>query len=244
MLGFGMLLEGQAYVLTARAWGEGGALVSLLCPSHGLVRGLLKRAKAAEVQPFNTVQYRHARRLEAQLGTLTLELTRSRAALWLGHPLQALALAAAAETLAAALPEGHPYPSLNGVVKNLLASNLGWRAYAGFERVLLSEMGYGLQLENPVPCHENSELAYISPTTLRSVPRAVARGYEHRLYPLPHCWGGPLAEEAADCAAALGLTGSLLVRALHGPWAAERLAARTRLVQAYLAAFGFNQAAA
>ncbi len=229
-----MLQEGSALVLTAKPWAEGGAVATLLCAQHGVVRGLLKRAKAAELQAFNTVHYRHARRLEAQLGTLTLELTCSRAHLWLGHPLPAMALAAAADTLAAALPEGHPYPAVHQVVGNLLASSLGWRAYAGFERVLLAEIGYGLQLESPVPCPENSELAYISPTTLRSVPRAVARGYEHRLFVLPHCWGGPLADEAADCAAALGLTGTLLARAIHGPFAQEKLSARSRLVQAYL----------
>jgi DNA repair protein RecO (recombination protein O) len=230
------LQEGTAVVLTARPWGEGGVVATLLCPAQGMVRGLVKRAKAAELQPLNQVRYRHSRRLESQLGTLALELERSRASLWLGHPRHALALTAAADLLAALLPESHPYPAVAVVLEHLLASDLGWRAYVGFERVVLEQVGYGLQLHQPVPCPENSELAYVSPTSWRSVPRAVARGYESRLLALPHCWGGPPAPEAADCAAALALTGTLLGRALHGSLAHEPLASRHRLGQAYLAA--------
>ena len=227
--------EGSAYVLATRPWGERGTIATLLCLQQGVVVGLIKRSQAQAVQPLNTVAYRHSRRLNSQLGTLSLELSRSRAHLWLGQPRAALALAATADLLAALLPEGHPYPGVITVLEAWLQSDLGWRAYAGFERVLLEEIGYGLQLHNPVPCALGTELAYVSPTSWRSVPRAVAQGYEARLLRLPQCWGGPAATEAHDCAAALALTGTLLGHALHGPWAAQQLASRQRLREAYLA---------
>ncbi len=235
---------GVGVLLHAKPWGEGGMVATLFCPEFGVIRGLLKRPKMAELQVLNSLEYLHQRRLESQLGTLTLELQRSRAALWMGHPRAAVALTAAADLLATLLPEGHPYPMVADVLESFLASDMGWRAYAGFERVVLEQVGYGLQLHHPVPCAQGSELAYVSPVSLRSVPRAVARGYEPRLLALPHCWGGPVATEHEDCQAALRLTGTLIERMLAGHWGQARLASRTRLVQAYLAGLEHQLAAA
>lgn len=230
-------MEGTAYLLSAKPWGEGGSVVVLFCPERGVVRGLIKHSgpkQAAMLQPFNSVTYRHGRRLASQLGSVQLELTKSRAHLLFAKPQQALALAAVADLLGALLPEEHPYPAVAVVLESLLSSDLDWRFYAGFERVLLEQIGYGLHLHSPVACAVGSALAYVSPNTWRSVPQAVAKGYEARLLMLPHCWGGLPMDEAQDCTAALTLTGALLGRALHGPFAMEKLAARGRLVQHYL----------
>ena len=236
--------EGSALVLQARPWGEGGVVAMLFCPGRGLIKGLVKRGATATLQPMNRVAYRHTRRLDSQLGTLQLELTKSRAALWLGQPGKALGVAAVADLLAALLPEEHPYPVVAEVLDALLESDFGWQAYAGFERVLLEQTGYGLQLQDPVPCAAHSPLAYVSPTTWRAVPRQVAQGWEAKLLTLPACWGGLPMPEYDDCTAALSLTGALLSRALHGPFAAEKLAARERLVQHYQARLPLSLAAA
>jgi DNA repair protein RecO (recombination protein O) len=227
------IAEGTAYILGARPWGESGVVAVLFCPARGLLRGLVRRADTAMLQPFNSVNYRHTRRLENQLGSLQLELTKSRASLWLGHSQRALGVAAAADILAAILPEEHPYPVVAQVLAPLMQSDWGWRAYAGFERVLLEHVGYGLHLHNPIECTEGSALAYVSPNTWRAVPQSVARGWEDRLFVLPTCWGGLAMDEAQECAAALRLTGALLTRALHGPFAPEKLASRARLIDFY-----------
>lgn len=236
-------LEGTAYVLGTRPWGERGVVALLFCPAHGVLRGLIKRADAAVLQPFNSVAYKHTRRLDTQLGSLQLELQQSRAALWMSNPLRAMGVTAAADLLGALLPEEHPYPTIASVLPPLLAGDFSWRAYAGFERVVLEHAGYGLHLQEPVACAEGSALAYVSPNTWRAVPLAVARGWESRLYVLPHCWGGLPADEASDCRAALALTGALLGRALQGPFAQEKLASRARLVQAYESSLAYARAA-
>jgi DNA repair protein RecO (recombination protein O) len=236
-------LEGTAYVLGTRRWGECGVVAVLICPERGVVRGLIKRADAAVLQPFNSVSYKHTRRLDTQLGSLQLELVQSRAALWMGQSSSALGVAAAADILAALLPEEHPYPAIAAILPPLLAGDWSWRAYAAFERVVLEHTGYGMYLNDPVPCVEGSALAYVSPTSWRAVPINVARGWEHKLYVLPACWGGLAADEASDCRAALALTGALLGRALHGPFAQEKLASRHRLVQFYESRLPLSRAA-
>lgn len=236
-------LEGTAYVLGTRRWGESGVVAVLFCPERGVVRGLIKRADAAVLQPFNSVSYKHTRRLDTQLGSLQLELVQSRAALWMGQSSSALGVAAAADILAALLPEEHPYPAIAAVLPPLLAGDWSWRAYAAFERVVLEHTGYGMYLNDPVPCAEGSALAYVSPTSWRAVPINVARGWEHKLYILPACWGGLEADEATDCRAALALTGALLGRALHGPFAQEKLASRARLVQLWESRLPLSRAA-
>ena len=223
--------QGEALVLTTRVWGEGAVVASLLCAEHGLVRGLIKHATrlGAVLQPLNTVTYRHTRRLETQLGTLTAELAHSRAHVWMSGREAALRVAYVADMLSHILPEEHPYPHLCHTTENLVMGPLGWPAVAEFERAVLETVGYGLQLENPVPCPQGSPLAYVSPNSGRSVPQAVARGWEERLLRLPHRWGGLPASAEDDFHASWQLTGTFLTRALHGKMAEPALASRTRL---------------
>ena len=209
---------GEALILAVKPHGEGAALVRLLCPQRGQLHGLVKQARrqAATLQPFNTVRYQHWRRLSQQLGTFTLELTISRSGLLLTSPGKLALATYLAPLLVQLLPEEHPYPAIPGALAQLLAQPLDAMALAHFERLLLETVGYGLRLNDPVPCPHGSPLAYVSPTSGRSVPQAVAVGYETRLLPLPTCWGGAVAHGLPDATQALTLTGHFLQQACHG----------------------------
>lgn len=238
------LRQGEALVLSVAPFGERDALVCLLCAERGLVRGLVKGARgssaskngvAALLQPFNTVSYEHYRRLDGQLGTLSLDLVVSRAGLWLsGAGVMPLVVAYLSEVLVLALPEEHGYDGLYERVLRLLDGGLleGWRALVAFELFLLETVGYALRLrpDEAVPCAENSALAYVSPASGRAVPLAVARGYESRLLVLPACMGGPVCGETEDFLRAWELTGFFLRKALHG----KPLQARGRVADCYV----------
>lgn len=229
---------GAGLVLSAKPFGERDALVEILCAERGRIRGLVKGAGsrkgsvAAALQPFNTVNYEHFRRLEGQLGSLSVELAVSRAGLWLGGGGGGYVVAYLSELLSAVLPEEHPYEGLSGQVETLLSMSdvriptlgLGWRAVVGFELMLLHWAGYGLRLDRESAVGAG-ELAYVSPASGRVVDRATAKGWESRLLELPACLGGPDCEELADFAKAWRLTGYFLDKALHG----RRLEARGRL---------------
>lgn len=224
------LRNGQGLVLAVKPFGERDALVELLCTERGRVRGLVKGGKgtrggiAAILQPFNSVGYEHFRRLEGQLGTMTVELTKSRASVWMGMSEGAFTVPYLSELLAALLPEEHPYEGLHGRVVNAVEGINGWRGVVAFELWLLEAVGYGLRLrpEEAVACEVGSALAYVSPASGRAVPEGVAKGWEDRLLPLPMCLGGPDCNEADDFTMAWRLTGYFIEKALHGGTMASR----------------------
>lgn len=231
MLGAMPLVSGDALIVSVAPFGERDALVRLVCRERGLVRGLVKggrgKASAPVLQPFNWVRYEHFRRLEGQLGTLTLDLVQSRAQLWLGRQVGSAVVAYLSEILGEILPEEHGYVGLVERVEEVLAGEMGWVEVLRFELFLLELAGYGLRLrpDEAVPCGEGSALAYVSPASGRAVPRLVARGYEERLLALPQVLGGPVCDEWEDFGRGWSLCGYFLAKALHG----RRLVARERL---------------
>lgn len=233
------LREGQGLVLAVKPFGERDALVELLCAERGRMRGLVKGGKGtrgnvqATLQPFNGVGFEHFRRLEGQLGTLTVELVRSRAHVWMGTGAGAFVVPYLSELLAGLLPEEHPYEGLHARVVRLLESACDWRELVAFELWLLDAVGYGLRLrpeEGVLGAGEGAgEWVYVSPASGRVVDKASARGYEGRLLPLPMSLGGPDCAEMDDFALAWRLSGTFIDKALYG----GTLASRGRLGQYY-----------
>lgn len=232
MVGPMSLRCGEGLVLSVKPFGERDALVEILCAEHGRLRGLVKGGRsargqmAAALQPFNNVRYEHFRRLDGQLGTLTLELSRSRASVWLGGGAGAYAVPYVSEVLCAVLPEEHVYDGLWGRVAALVDGPLGWRDVVGFDLWLLEIVGYGLPLREVVG---EGEVAYVSPASGRPVGREMAKGWEHRLLHLPPCLGGPECTEVEDLVRAWRLAGHFITKAVHG----RELAARGRLLGYY-----------
>ncbi|MCC6941524.1 MAG: DNA repair protein RecO C-terminal domain-containing protein, partial [Novosphingobium sp.] len=88
-------------------------------------------------------------RTASQLPSARLELVSSRGP-WLSEPLPSAGISWACALTAASLPEGHSYPPLYQGLGALLdaichaPSARGWaRALAGYEVLLLREVGYG-----------------------------------------------------------------------------------------------------
>lgn len=218
---------GEAFLLFTRPLGEQGYLAVLFSREFGFVRGLVRKVEG--LCAGDTVRFVHTRRLEGQLGRLTVEVAISRAALMLTDPTAALVAAHVGEVCHHALPEGHPYPELYGALQALWQGpEVWWRRVARWERALLAATGYGLSLDDdPVPCPVGERLAYVSPASGRAVSLHVGAPYAARLLPLPALWGGPEVADKADCAAALQLTGSFLAKLLQG----KDLTARARLVE-------------
>ncbi len=236
------LRNGQGLVLAVKPFGERDALVELLCAERGRVRGLVKGGRgtrggiAAVLQPFNSVGYEHFRRLDGQLGTLSVEMVKSRASIWMGVHEGAFVVPYLSELLSGLLPEEHPYEGLNERVVKTLEAGHGWRGLVAFELWLLDVVGYGLRLRpeegvrverNQEPRNQgtegDSEWAFVSPVSGRVVERAAAAGYETRLLKLPYCLGGAECDEAEDFAMAWRLTGHFIDKALHGGTMASRV---------------------
>ena len=219
--------EAPAIVLDARAYAEGDAIVTVMTEAHGAHRGLVRggaaRAHVATWQIGNFVQVRWTARLADQLGSFAGEMIHANAARIMDDPLALAMLAAACATAEDALPEREPHPGVFGGLLSLIAHlPMGIAVLPDlvrWEAVLLSELGYGLDLTRCAVTGESVGLAYVSPRTGRAVTEAAAGVWTARLLRLPPFLRAEAPDgvpPAVDLRDGLRLTGHFLARDAFG----------------------------
>ncbi|MBD8678748.1 DNA repair protein RecO [Sphingomonas sp. CFBP 13720] len=235
-----MHLNAPAILLSARPHGEHGAVVRALTQFAGVqpgyVRGGRSRAIRPILQPGNLILGDWRARTDTQLPALTLELVASRAPLF-AEPVAAAAIEWICALVASTLPEAQAYPRIHAAVDGLfsaIAAAPGARDWAGAlvrtELLILSELGFGLSLDECVATGVRDDLTHVSPKSGGAVSRAAATGLEHRLLPLPPFLrdGGRASWDAVQDG--LALSGHFLARDLLTGRSADVLAGRARLV--------------
>jgi DNA repair protein RecO (recombination protein O) len=190
-----MHIRTSAILCAVKAHGEHGAVVRVLTRDHGLLAGYVQGARGRDYRPIlipaNQAMVELRARTEAQLPSLRCELTHSVGPL-LGEPLAAAALQWITALAAIALPESHPYSSLYdallGVIGAIEAAPAarGWASsIVRYEMLLLSMLGFGLDLSTCVVTGAGEDLRYVSPKTGRAVSGAAGEVYAARLLALP-----------------------------------------------------------
>lgn len=236
-----MRIETPAIVVALRPHGEHGAVVRLMTPDHGLqacyVRGARGRRMRPILLPGNQVEATLSARTETQLAQGSVELLHSRGPL-LQEPLPAAAIDWVCALTATALPEGQPYPRLYEALDGLLAaieaalSAGGWgAALVRYELLVLTELGFGLDLDRCAVSGSNDDLVAVSPRSGRAVSAAEAEPYSGRLLELPRfiLEGGRASWQ--DILKGLQLTGHFLMRDVVTDRSAPIGEARLRLVE-------------
>ena len=236
-----MQVETEAIVCALHAHGEHGAIVRLMTPDHGLQPAYVRGARGRRMRPVlmagNLVAARLRARTDAQLPQGEVELIHSRALL-LREPLAAAAIEWVTALTATALPEAQPYPRLHQTLDALLAaieaapSALGWApALVRYELLLLSELGFGLDLDSCAATGSRQQLVAVSPRSGRAVSADAAEPYRGRLLNLPPflLQGGQA--EWSDVVDGLALTGHFLRRDILTERSAALAEARSRLVE-------------
>lgn len=217
-----MRFDTPAIVCALRNHGEHSAVVRVMTPDHGLQPAYVRGARGRRMRPVliagNSVEAHLSSRTDAQLPQATVELVHSRGPV-LGEPLPAAGIEWATVLTATALPEGQPYPQLYDALEGLLdaieaaPSASGWgAALVRFELLLLSELGFGLDLERCAISGSNEALVAVSPRSGRAVSAVEAEPYAGRLLALPRFVreGGPASWQ--EIAEGLALTGHFLLR--------------------------------
>ena len=238
----------DAFVLTARPFGETGAIVEALTRARGKfaahVAGGASRRMKPVLQAGTRVVFDYRARTSEQLGAASLEAAGEGPSALFDDALALAGLAAAAAVTAGALPEREPHPGAF-LAFEALADALGhpdiWPAvFVRFEAGLLQELGFGLDLARCAVTGSTDDLAWVSPRTGRAVSRGPGEAYKHRLLRLPpfllSAQGGL---EPGDIDAGLTLTGHFLetsvFAALNKPlppariWLIDRLRAARML---------------
>ncbi|MGY2806782.1 DNA repair protein RecO [Bradyrhizobium sp. USDA 4506] len=182
----------EGIVLGVRRHGESSAIVELLTREHGrhlgLVRGGASSRMRPLLQPGNSVTAVWRARLDEHLGMYALEGTRLRAATLLGssHAVYGVTHLAA---LARLLPERDPhediYEMLQGTLDDFEDAGVAAVHLIRFELAMLTELGFGLDLENCAASGETTDLIYVSPKSGGAVSRAAGEPWRDRLLPLP-----------------------------------------------------------
>lgn len=182
----------EGIILGVRRHGESSAIVELMTRGHGrhlgLVRGGASARQRPMLQPGNTVNAVWRARLDEQLGYYALEATRMRAATMLasGHAAYGVTHLAA---LARLLPERDPHDEIYDILTLALNDfdDIGHAALhlIRFELMMLTELGYGLELSACVASGATTDLIYVSPKSGGAVSREAGAPWADRLLPLP-----------------------------------------------------------
>lgn len=233
-------LRASAIICSVRSHGEHGAVVRALTPENGLVAGYVRGARSRTMRPVlipsNIVQADYRARTDEQLASMTAELKQSRGP-FLSEPLASAALDWVTALTAAVLPEEQAYPRVHGALSALLdaicsaPSAKGWTvALVRYEQLLLTELGFGLALEQCAVTGSSEDLTYISPKSGAAVSAEAGVGYKERLLPLPAFLIAPVTPEWVEIFDGLRVTGFFLQRHFFEERRKDVMANRTVLV--------------
>jgi DNA repair protein RecO (recombination protein O) len=182
----------EGIVLGIRRHGEANAIVELMTRGHGrhlgLVRGGAGSRMRPVLQPGNSVSAVWRARLDEHLGTYAVEGLRLRAGSFLtaSHAVYAVTHLGAMTRL---LPERDPHEDvfhrLQAILDHVDDAVLTAALVVRFEIALLSELGFGLDLDQCAATGSSSDLAYVSPKSGRAVSTAAGEEWRDKLLTLP-----------------------------------------------------------
>lgn len=182
----------QGIVLSARAHGEGGAVVVLLTENHGrhagYVHGGMSSKKRSQIERGTMVRAEWQSRVSDHLGTYALESEKVLSINVLDDGLKLKTLLSACALCDAALPEREGHAGLYHGLVALMESFEGehWQyTYIMWEIQLLRELGFRLELDKCAGAGDPKTLTHVSPKSGRAVSQAQAVPYKEKLLILP-----------------------------------------------------------
>ncbi len=238
----------EGIVLSSRKHGETSVILDVFTPDHGrhagVVRGGTSRKMAPILQPGGQVDLAWRARLEAHIGSFTVEPVRSRAAA-LSDRMTLAGLNAVTGLLSFCLPEREPHPKLykrSEQLLDLLGQDEIWPlAYLRWEQALLEDLGFGLDLSVCAATGATDGLCYVSPKSGRAVSARGAGDWADRMLPLPPCLLGQGDAPDEEILIALQTTGYFLEHKLAPELGHKPIPeARARLMDAFSRRFAMR----
>lgn len=215
----------EGIVLGVKRHGEANAILELMTREHGRYLGLVRGGGGSRLrpilQPGNVVSAVWRARLDEHLGNYAIEGLRLRASAFFSAPHAVYGVTHLA-ALMRLLPERDPHPGLHAALDDIL-DHLEDPAVVApqivrFELQLLSELGFGLDLDACVSTGATTELIYVSPKSGRAVSRTAGEPWREKMLRLPaFLRETETAASSADVADGFAVTGFFLYRHVLEP---------------------------
>ena len=218
----------EGIVLGVRRHGESSAIAELLTRDHGRHLGLVRGGSGSRMRPWlqpgNGVRAVWRARLDEHLGTYAIEGTQLRAATVLASSHAVYGVTHLA-SLARLLPERDPHQDIYEMLDRTLDDFDDVSEAAAhlirFELAMLTELGFGLDLETCAATGATTDLIYVSPKSGGAVSRAAGDAWRDRLLRLPAFLrrgeGGANGWSDQDLQDGFRLTGMFLLRHVLEP---------------------------
>ena len=215
----------EGIVIGVRRHGEASAILELMTREHGRHLGMVRGGFGTRMKPLlqtgNSLSASWRARLDEHLGNFTVEPLRQRASNFFGasHAIYGVTHLAALMRL---LPERDPHGELFGEFERILdrLEDAAWAApmVARFELQVLTELGFGLDLDECAATGVRTDLIYVSPKSGRAVSREAGAPYAERMLRLPAFLSDDdVVPGSRDLADGFALTGFFLARHVLEP---------------------------
>jgi DNA repair protein RecO (recombination protein O) len=182
----------EGIVVGVKRHGEANAILELMTREHGRHLGLVRGGFGSRLKPVlqtgNSVSAAWRARLDEHLGNYTVEGLRLRAANFFSAP-HAIYGVTHLAALMRLLPERDPhaglYEALDDILGRLDDAAIAAPLVVRFELQLLSELGFGLDLDRCVATGASGDLVYVSPKSGKAVSRAAGEPWSDKMLRLP-----------------------------------------------------------
>ena len=215
----------EGIVLGVKRHGEASGILELMTRAHGRHLGLVRGGFGSRMKPVlqigNSVSATWRARLDEHLGNYTIEPVNLRAANFFAAPHATYGVSHLA-VLMRLLPERDPHAGLYSVFEEVLDRLedpvLAAPMVVRFELQLVSELGFGLDLEQCASTGAIADLIYVSPKSGRAVSREAGALWADKMLRLPAFLRDRDTQPAGrDLADGFALTGFFLARHVLEP---------------------------
>ena len=182
----------EGIVIGVKRHGEASAILELMTREHGRHLGLVRGGFGSRMKPVlqvgNGVSASWRARLDEHLGNYTIEPVNLRASSFFAasHAIYGVSHLAALMRL---LPERDPhadlYAEFEDVLNHLDDAVVAAPMVVRFELQLLSELGFGLDIEQCASTGSRADLIYVSPKSGRAVSREAGEPWADKMLRLP-----------------------------------------------------------
>lgn len=186
-----MQINDEGIIIKKKKYRESSLLITFFSLNHGVNTGLVKGVLKKDYGTYeigNRVFIKSSFRLDEQLWNCKFELIKNNSVNIFDNDNKLNTLLTICSIIDLSLPKNSPqvqiYNKTTNLINNLLSKD--WvRKYIFWELFLLSELGYGLDLDRCVVSGKKNDLIYISPKSGKAVSKIEGDKYKEKLLTLP-----------------------------------------------------------